>query len=786
MPTRDPTPRRSRQAAPEQRAASSNGLVLAAVDRAYRHGSEKGRDAPIWSLLGHLAIAKRTKAAREVRSRLGALEEDGLLSVSRRHGVAVWGLTCAGKRRLEREVRSSCPPDLPESPQHCAWRNARKLAAQERERFRAALETAVDEAVQLAAADPPVPSDRWFELAERLRLVDAMQHAEDLTDEHASAELWVQHSDRLARGDGRAARHAVEIGLWALKRGVAVRCVQDPDTFRDLLYAVVTGQRNHEDSRRRGLAMAAGRRRAAERGDFIGYLPDGYKLAADMDERGHVKKRMMIDPKRREIIATIFRMALRGRPTGKIARALNDAGWRTKPGRRDTQPAKWAVNSVSAIVRNPRYAGLALFGGEIVARGHWPAYITERQHNRLLARIASRAPAKGTKPLRREAYLLAQLMSCGRCGRPLYCQTTSRRVDGSHSRRYICASHDKGRHADRYDAPRIAAAQLEAMVVASLPTLLQDNARPEHVELPEPVHVLDLAWEQQQLRDATQKSERHFHAALGELLARNVQAQAMAEAGLTNRQQRQLAAVSRFEAWAAEQLAGHPEVPRAATDELNKLLKSWFAEVTVDVTQEDVQISVVRRVPADAPRAHREASARFDRLDWTRVACLVNRLRLRSGAWDDVEILGAMQAWAQINDRSPTYMDWVKGNGSWPTSRTVLRHFGKWSRALRRAQLPPHHPETFPRNHPWTDQEVIQALRQWAGEHDQPPSWHDWLKASTERPCTGTVESHFGGWTTGLVAAGLAPATALTARPRARRNRGIPPLAGDPGRTELV
>ena len=53
---------------------------------------------------------------------------------------------------------------------------------------------------------------------------------------------------------GSSARHAVEIGLWALKNDVTVRTVQDPETFRDLLYAVVTGQRNHEDSRRKGLA----------------------------------------------------------------------------------------------------------------------------------------------------------------------------------------------------------------------------------------------------------------------------------------------------------------------------------------------------------------------------------------------------------------------------------------------------------------------------------------------------------------------------------------------------
>lgn len=134
--------------------AVSDGLVLAAVDRAYRHGSEEGRGAPIWSIIDHLAIAKRTNAAREVRARLSALEGNGLMRASRRHGVAVWALTWAGKRRLEGELRSSCSPRLPESPQHRAWRNARELAAQESKRFREILETTVNEAVQLAAADP--------------------------------------------------------------------------------------------------------------------------------------------------------------------------------------------------------------------------------------------------------------------------------------------------------------------------------------------------------------------------------------------------------------------------------------------------------------------------------------------------------------------------------------------------------------------------------------------------------------------------------------------------------
>jgi hypothetical protein len=67
-----------------------------------------------------------------------------------------------------------------------------------------------------------------------------MAHVEQLAEQGAVAEVWVQHSDRLACGDGRSARNAVEIALWALKREVSVRTIQNPDTFRDLLYAVVS------------------------------------------------------------------------------------------------------------------------------------------------------------------------------------------------------------------------------------------------------------------------------------------------------------------------------------------------------------------------------------------------------------------------------------------------------------------------------------------------------------------------------------------------------------------
>ncbi len=134
------------------------------------------------------------------------------------------------------------------------------------------------------------------------QLAAAIGHCEQLAGEHGVTELWVQHSDRLARGDGKRARHTVELALWALKHEIRIRSLQDPDTFRDLLYAVVTGQRNHEDSRRKGLATQAGIRRAAARGQHTGPPPDGYRTVRRIAPDGTVASSREIDPDRRPLI----------------------------------------------------------------------------------------------------------------------------------------------------------------------------------------------------------------------------------------------------------------------------------------------------------------------------------------------------------------------------------------------------------------------------------------------------------------------------------------------------
>jgi ribosome-binding protein aMBF1 (putative translation factor) len=150
--------------------AVSDVLVLAAIDRAERH---RGRDVPgvpIWTVLGHVDVAARSKRAREVRLRLDALVAAGSLERALRHGVPVWVLTTRGRRRLSRARRAGRVPILPESPQHRAWREAQGLAERRVEGFRLDLRELVEHACELLDAPVPgPPSDAWFEAGERLR-----------------------------------------------------------------------------------------------------------------------------------------------------------------------------------------------------------------------------------------------------------------------------------------------------------------------------------------------------------------------------------------------------------------------------------------------------------------------------------------------------------------------------------------------------------------------------------------------------------------------------------------
>jgi len=146
---------------------TSEEIVLAAVERAVRQRAS-GRPAPFWAILDHLAIPRRSRAARAVRGSLYGLVERDLIEREIEHGVPVWRPTAAGRRRAARVCVT-----LPESPQHRSWREARTAAAAQIGPFAERLAASLLQATEMLAAmqrdhDEGPDSDAWLLLSRRL------------------------------------------------------------------------------------------------------------------------------------------------------------------------------------------------------------------------------------------------------------------------------------------------------------------------------------------------------------------------------------------------------------------------------------------------------------------------------------------------------------------------------------------------------------------------------------------------------------------------------------------
>ena len=268
-------------------------------------------------------------------------------------------------------------------------------------------------------------------------LAKAMRQVAELAGLYPVAELWVQHSDRLARGDGKTARHVVELALWASKAEVTIRSLQDPDTFRDLLYAVVTGQRNHLDSQRKGASVSAGLRRNVGRGAYAGTCVDGYRVVVVVGSKNVVSKHLEIDPVRAPLIEMIFAMALEGSTAWQIAEAVTAAGWTTARGLRTGRRVRFEAWGILRILNNPRYAGLSPWKGEVLADAEWPAFITQAEFATLRVRRTRERRIVSIGPRPRQPFLLVGVARCSHCLSPVHAITGIVRQDGSRARSYL-------------------------------------------------------------------------------------------------------------------------------------------------------------------------------------------------------------------------------------------------------------------------------------------------------------------------------------------------------------
>jgi len=151
-------------------------------------------------------------------------------------------------------------------------------AAKSTEDKHGSIGTQIEDGRQLAASECMNVVDTFADEAKSAfsgdrgpELAAALATCERVAKECGSCVLIVQHSDRLARGDARTAKHLVEYALWAIKADVTIRSLQDPEMFSQdgdygLLMSVVGGIRNNQDSRRKGLAVRSGMQRRHQRG----------------------------------------------------------------------------------------------------------------------------------------------------------------------------------------------------------------------------------------------------------------------------------------------------------------------------------------------------------------------------------------------------------------------------------------------------------------------------------------------------------------------------------------
>jgi hypothetical protein len=303
-------------------------------------------------------------------------------------------------------------------------------------------------------------------------LARAKELARRAAAEHGAAELWVQHSDRLARGDGRAADHLAEVFFAMRRAGVRLRSVQDDGNLEDAIRAVLIGERNHEDSARKSAATKAGKRRRFESGKALGGpLCDGYRVESvlDADGRpvvlrdGRAVQRRVLDPQRAPIIRRVFELVEEGHSFGDVQRRLNAEGVVTARGLR------WTTRRIRETVRNPYYAGTVVAYGERVQGDHEPLIEADR-FERLQAGLRRLDPAavqrrKGGRP-GNAPYLLRGIAFCAVCGEAMYTRTLK------NGRNYICRNKREG--TGLCFAPALAATTVEGASLKHLDQFVGD------------------------------------------------------------------------------------------------------------------------------------------------------------------------------------------------------------------------------------------------------------------------------------------------------------------------
>jgi len=155
-----PTPKTTKLPTDEQ--------LLAAIHRAELHAGRAESGIPLMFIKEHLDLPRRGWSKRQLRPQLDRLRSSGLVEQSRRHSRDVWTLTSVGRRRLA-AARRAGRAELPESPQHRVWREARAEAEARIEGFRSDVHERLNAAAGVLDAGSDATSDAWLATCQHVR-----------------------------------------------------------------------------------------------------------------------------------------------------------------------------------------------------------------------------------------------------------------------------------------------------------------------------------------------------------------------------------------------------------------------------------------------------------------------------------------------------------------------------------------------------------------------------------------------------------------------------------------
>jgi DNA invertase Pin-like site-specific DNA recombinase len=263
-------------------------------------------------------------------------------------------------------------------------------------------------------------------------LLDAMDAAERFAGEDGNCSFIVRTPNRLARGDGKRAKHLSEYSLWAKQNDIELLAVSG-EPIAKLGYAGMIGDASHDDSDSKAALTTNGKRKAAlERGKRNGGpRPYGYKPVRQVIDN-EVESVLTPVPEEAVAVARIFTEALEGLSQSEIARGLNRDGYRTTHGK------AWSQNRVSTTIQSRLYIGEVQYKGEWAKGEHQPIVSMETFEKAQKLRIERRRRGKqGGRPTREKRHLLTGgLLHC-ECG-----ATRRARSDGDGW--YICDGHHSG------------------------------------------------------------------------------------------------------------------------------------------------------------------------------------------------------------------------------------------------------------------------------------------------------------------------------------------------------